>query len=63
MSSGYTVDRVGYERVFNLGGFESVRVRLEASVDSGVNPGEVVRGLAEEVVNIYTGQDSLPRSE
>jgi hypothetical protein len=59
----YTVDRVCYERVFNVGGFESVRIRLEASVDPGVETGVVIRGLAAEVADIYAGRDALPGSE
>jgi hypothetical protein len=35
----YTVDRVCYERVFSVGSFESVRIRLEASVGPGVENG------------------------
>jgi hypothetical protein len=59
MSKGeYKVDRVCYERVFNIGCYESVRIRLEAGVDPGVEPGDVVRGLAEDVVNIYAGADT-----
>lgn len=53
----YTVDRVCYERVFNTGSFESVRIRLEASVDPGQITGDVVRGLASEVIDIYAGRD------
>jgi hypothetical protein len=52
----YSVDRVCYERVFNVGGYESIRIRLEAPVDSGVDPGVVVHGLAQDVVDIYAGQ-------
>jgi hypothetical protein len=58
----YKVDRVCYERVFSVGSFESVRIRLEASVDPGVGSGEVVRGLAAEVADIYAGRDILPDS-
>jgi hypothetical protein len=58
----YDVDRVCYERVFSVGSYESVRIRLEASVDPGVDTGSVVRGLADEVVNIYAGQDILQDS-
>jgi hypothetical protein len=56
-SKGYTVDRVCYERVFSVGSYESVRIRLEASVDPGKSPGDVVRGLASEVAEIYAGKD------
>jgi hypothetical protein len=57
IKGGYKVDRVCYERVFNVGCYESVRIRLEATVDPGIEPGDVVRGLAEEVANIYAGVD------
>jgi hypothetical protein len=56
---GYTVDRVCYERVFSVGNYENVRIRLEASVDPGVSSGEVVRKLAAEAVDIYSGRDIL----
>jgi hypothetical protein len=56
---GYVVDRVCYERVFNVGVYESVRIRLEASVGEGTEPGAVVRGLAQEVADIYSGADLL----
>jgi hypothetical protein len=51
----YKVDRVCYERVFNVGGYESIRIRLEAPVSADVDPGDVVRGLASDVANIYAG--------
>jgi hypothetical protein len=54
---GYKVDRVCYERVFNIGGYESIRIRLEAPVEPGVEPGDVVRGLAGDVAAIYAGVD------
>jgi hypothetical protein len=57
MKKSYTVDRVCYERVFSLGSFESVRIRLEASVDPGISAGAAVRGLASDVANIYAGND------
>jgi hypothetical protein len=58
----YTVNLVCYERVFSVGNFESVRIRLEASVDPGASTGEVVRGLAGEVADIYAGRDGPQES-
>jgi hypothetical protein len=56
------VDRACYERVFNLGDYESIRIRLEAPVESGVEPGDVVRGLARDVASIYAGTD-IPQDD
>jgi hypothetical protein len=59
MAKEYEVDRACYERVFNLGTYESIRIRLEAPVLPGVEPGDVVRGLAQDVADIYAGTDIL----
>ena len=56
---GYRVDRVHVERVFSLGAFETLRLRLEAEVFEGSKAGDVARALDAEIVAIRNGSDGV----
>jgi hypothetical protein len=51
---GYTVKTVKYERLFSIGAYENIRIGLEASVDPGQDPADVVRALANQVVEMVS---------
>jgi len=57
------VTRVVYERLFNLGNYESERLTMEASVESEQDPVEVLAELRERVNATHAAFDARREEE
>jgi hypothetical protein len=58
-----TVVRVVYERLFNLGNYESERLTMEASVEGEQDPVEVLTELRERVNATHAAFDARREEE
>ena len=52
------VDRVSFRRVYNLGNYETIAIEMEAVVEEGEKPVEVLRALSREVKSARKSQES-----